>query len=222
MGEPASAVLDFIVDWELYLGINLGVSASRVGATHLTIIELADDAIFNSGELNVRRGSVSNHDEQRQRSALEWIVEKAGEHELPYQVVGGLAAIAHGGSRPLHDIDLYMPIGDPHWPDFLAAIDTYVVWGPEAVVEGPWDLTYLKINYYGQKIEIGGSESLRIRSCTTGEWVEQVIDYRSSVSRRVLGCTVAVMPLAQLIAYKNILGREVDQQDVHELMSQRL
>ena len=95
---------------------------------------------------------MSDQDRQRQRSALEWIVEMAGDHDLPYQIVGGLAAMAHGGRRPLHDIDLYMPMGDPHWPEFLAAIETYVVWGPAAVVESHWDLTYLKLNYCGQKI----------------------------------------------------------------------
>jgi len=163
-----------------------------------------------------------DQNEQKQRSALEWILEKIGEHDLPYQIVGGLAVKAHGGSRPLHDIDLYMPMRDPRWPDFLAAIGTYLVWGPDAVVEGAWDLTYLKINYCGQKIEIGDSARLKIRSCKTGEWVEQFIDYRSSVSKPVFGCQVDVMPLDQLIAYKKILGREVDQQDIYELAAQQL
>ncbi|MFK8036389.1 MAG: hypothetical protein AB8B94_19830 [Hyphomicrobiales bacterium] len=169
----------------------------------------------------VEEVSVSDLDIQKQRSALEWIVREAKRHHLPYQIVGGLAALAHGGTRPLHDIDLYMPFGDPHWTDFLVAIKEYVVWGPGSVVEGAWDLTYLKINYHGQKIEIGDVEDLRIQNSKTGEWIEQVIDFGSSVSRSILGCQVDVMPVSQLIAYKDLLGRDVDQQDIRDLTRAR-
>jgi hypothetical protein len=157
--------------------------------------------------------------ERRQRAALEWIVRAAGRHGLPYQVVGGLAALAHGGSRPLHDIDLYMPFGDPRWPDFLTEVKPHVVWGPESVVEGSWYLTYLKIDRHGQRIEIGDPAGLRIRDAATGEWIDQVIDFGSSVSRTALGCDIDVMPVDQLVAYKRILGRDVDRQDVRELTS---
>lgn len=160
---------------------------------------------------------MSDLDEQMQRSALEWIVGQAKRHHMPYQIVGGLAALAHGGTRPLHDIDLYMPFGNPHWADFLVAIKKYVVWGPGSVVEGAWDLTYLKINYHGQKIEIGDAVDLRIQNYKTGKWIEQVIDFGSSVSKSVLGCQIDVMPVSQLIAYKGILGRDVDLQDIRDL-----
>lgn len=154
---------------------------------------------------------------EKQRSALKWITQEAKKHHLPYQIVGGLAAIAHGGSRSLNDIDLYMPFGDPHWPDFLTAVTNYVVWGPESVVEGAWDLTYVKISYLGQKIEIGDSENLKIQDCETGRWVDQVIDFHTSVSRTILGCRIAVMPVDQLITYKRLLGRDVDKHDVRQL-----
>lgn len=165
----------------------------------------------------MKKLSVPDQNKQKQRSALEWIAREANRDHLPYQIVGGLAALAHGGSRPLHDIDLYMPFSNPHWADFLAAVKTYVVWGPETVIEGAWDLTYLKINYYGQKIEIGDVAALRIRNCKTGDWVEQVIDFKLSVSKTVFGCQIDVMPVNQLIAYKELLGRDVDLQDIQEL-----
>ncbi|MEP5760579.1 MAG: hypothetical protein ABJ327_14955 [Litoreibacter sp.] len=136
---------------------------------------------------------------------------------MPYQIVGGLAARAHGASRPLYDIDLYMPFSNPRWRDFLEDIDPYVVWGPKAVVEGAWDLTYLKANYHGQKIEIGDTADLKIQSSMTGEWVKQVIDFETSIAKSLLDCEIKVMPVDQLIAYKRLLGRDVDQQDVREL-----
>ncbi|WP_424975057.1 hypothetical protein [Dinoroseobacter sp. S124A] len=131
--------------------------------------------------------------------------------------MGGLAAIAHGGTRPLHDIDLYMPFDHPRWPGFLAAIRPHVTWGPEKVVEGPWDLSYLKLLHGRQKIEIGAAERTRILDHATGTWVRQVIAFDRSVIRCVLGCEVAVMPAAQLIAYKRLLGRDVDLEDIRAL-----
>lgn len=117
----------------------------------------------------------------------------------------------------MHDIDLYMPFDNPHWEILLESIGEHVVWGPETVVDGQWGLTYLKVNYHGQKIEIGDSANLRIQNYKTGEWIEQDIDYDSSVSKSVLGCQVDVMPVDQLIAYKAILGRDVDQQDIRDM-----
>jgi hypothetical protein len=160
--------------------------------------------------------------EQKQQCALEWIVCEAKRHKLPYQVVGGLAALAHGGSRPLHDIDLYMPFGSPHWADFIVSISAYIVWGPKNVVDGQWNLTYLKINYFGQKIEIGDSADIKIQNGKSGGWVEQAIDYESSVFKSVLGCQINVMPIDQLVAYKAILGRDVDLQDIRELTFEKL
>jgi len=88
-------------------------------------------------------------------------------------------------------------------------------------VHGQWDLTYLKLDYCEQPIEIGDSGSLKIQDGRTGQWVAQHIDYRSSVPRSVLGRTVDVIPAAQLIAYKTLLDRDVDRQDVRDLTHPR-
>lgn len=151
-----------------------------------------------------------------QRSALAWIIGKMEKHDLPYQIVGGLAVIAYGGTRPPNDIDFFVPLG-PDAAAFLQDIDPYIVWGPEAVVAGSWDITYLKLNYEGQKIEIGASAQPKIEDAATGDWVTKRIDLDTSVLKEVFGCKVRVMPVAQLIAYKRVLGREVDLTDIRDL-----
>lgn len=78
-----------------------------------------------------------------------------------------------------------------------------------------------EISYHGQQIEIGGSADLKIRDCATGAWHLQTISFDASVPMSVLGCDVAVMPADQLIAYKRILGRDVDLQDIRDLAGLR-
>ncbi|WP_319018089.1 hypothetical protein [Gallaecimonas mangrovi] len=41
--------------------------------------------------------------------ALNWLTALLARQQLPYQIVGGLAAHLYGGSRPVADIDLYIP-----------------------------------------------------------------------------------------------------------------
>ena len=120
--------------------------------------------------------------------------------------------------RPLHDIDLYAPLGAGEAAAFLDDVATHVVWGPEAVVDGPWDIMYMKLVHGGQKIEIGDSAEPKIRDAASGQWVRQHIDFAASEPRNVLGCTVDVMPAAQLIAYKRLLDRDVDRQDIRQML----
>ncbi|WP_172329328.1 hypothetical protein [Mangrovicoccus sp. HB161399] len=69
----------------------------------------------------------------------------------------------------------------------------------------------------GRKIEIGDSRGRGILCAATGEWVEQRIGFRRWATREVFGCKVQVMSAADLVAYKAVLGSEVDRQDIREL-----
>ena len=48
---------------------------------------------------------------------------------MSYQVVGGLAAVAYGGTRPLNDIDLYAPLSGQS--RLIDEVRECTVWGPE-------------------------------------------------------------------------------------------
>lgn len=110
-----------------------------------------------------------------------------------------------------------MPFAHPNWPRFLNAVTPFLTCGPEAVVEGQWDLTYLKLLYHGQKIEIGAAEDTRVQDMVTGAWVAQMIDPKASLHCAVLGCAINVMPASQLITYKRLLAGVVDLIDIGDL-----
>ena len=152
-------------------------------------------------------------DEEGVRRALAWIVAILRKHGLPFQVVGGLAARAYGATRPIADIDLYVPLDRAS--AFLVEIAPFNVWGPERYEDAHWSLVFLKIDYEGQRIEIGDSSSSpRIFNVGGGHWLDQVIDYENAQVKRILGVDVPVMPCRELVRYKLCLAREVDLADV--------
>ena len=78
-------------------------------------------------------------------------------------------------------------------------------------------MEYFQIIYEGQKIEIGLSPGTKILNSKTGQWIELIIDYTQSVMGKYGTIEVPVMPIPELVAYKALLGREVDHIDIREL-----
>lgn len=171
-----------------------------------------------TGSMTERSTHVAETMEVRQRvaRALMWVVGALLKHDVPYQVVGGLAARAYGAHRPLADIDLYVPFDQVG--NFLRAIQPFVTWGPEHYDDETWDLTFLKINYGGQRIELGDSSTApRFFNVRDGCWERQQIDYLNPTIVKVYGLTVEVMPKDELIRYKAALGRAVDLMDITQM-----
>jgi hypothetical protein len=150
-----------------------------------------------------------------QGRALRWITDIIQRHDIPYQACGGLAARAYGSTRPLVDIDFYAPLG--RFDEIRPEVQATITRGPLYETGRYWDLTYVQMIYEGQKIEIGDSETTSIFDDAAQQWVKQVIDFDRSVYAELYGVRVPVMPKAQLIAYKSMLAREVDEVDIREM-----
>lgn len=150
---------------------------------------------------------------------LVWLVPLFQIHGVPYQIVGGLAAKFHGAKRALVDIDFYADMRAAGFPAVLTDIKEYLSWGPEHFKDQSWDITFLKIDFGLQRIEIGDSNDAYFFDRVGGQWIKQEIDYAGSVDFKVFGLTVQVMPKQALISYKRMLGREVDLADLADLDS---
>ena len=150
------------------------------------------------------------------RQALGWIVEVLRRTDVPFQVVGGLAARAYGAKRPLSDLDFYVPTS--RLEDVADVTAAYVSRLPSHYKDACWDLTFMKLDYDGRAIELGGAGGARYFDRKAGLWREAGICFDFSVERTIFGIRVPVMPRDQLIEYKQRLDRDVDRQDVAEML----
>ena len=151
----------------------------------------------------------------RLAGALHWIADLLQRTGIPFQVVGGVAVVAYGATRPVADIDLYIPAEG--LPRLMRRASARVVRQPWRHRDEWWDRILCALEHEGQRIEVGVAGAARFRDLTSGEWTNAAIDFDASVLRTVWGVEVPVMPLAQIVWYKQQLGREIDARDLAEL-----
>ena len=149
--------------------------------------------------------------------ALKWIVPILKENKIKFNVLGGLAAYAYGSKRMLVDIDLSMSLEDMKKLNEIAK---------NFVVEEPWNGTsetsqwrgyYMELNYEGIAIEIGEAKNTEFLNKNTHKWEKFPDGLDESINKKVLGLTIPVMPLKNLLDYKRKLGRNVDIIDLKNL-----
>ncbi|AUG54177.1 hypothetical protein [Thalassospira marina] len=122
---------------------------------------------------------------------------------------------AYGGTRPLNDIDLFVPA--VHFAPLVDDLHHYIRKPARRQREAGWDLTYVQFVYDGIKIEIGSDDRPLIQNGASGEWCALEIDYASAEQRNIAGLTIPVMARGQLVAYKRILQRNVDLIDIADI-----
>ena len=161
----------------------------------------------------------ATNDPQKIGKALSWIISLFNRYNIPYQICGGMAAKAYGATRPLVDIDFYAALQDsPHFQQFMDEIQPYLIREFKPHLSASWNILYLALDYQGMQIEIAESTTNpRFYNRRDGRWEEQLIDYAASTHIPLYGVEVAIMPEDELRAYKSMLDREVDHQDIEQI-----
>jgi hypothetical protein len=149
------------------------------------------------------------------KKALTWITGVLKEHKIPFQITGGLAAIAYGANRPLADIDIDIP--DDQFARILDDVKPYIIFGPARFKSDKWDLLLMTLSYQGQEIDISGADSTRIFNAITKEWVLLNETLLTVPLQKIFDLHLPVIPLKNLMYYKKILAREVDLIDVYQI-----
>jgi len=157
---------------------------------------------------------MNNHSD-RLHSALKWITGIFDRLDIPFQIVGGLAAKCYGSTRPLHDIDLYVP--NEGISKLVPELKEYLEFGPEHYRGEFWDLVYMKLRYNGQQIEIGDADQSKYYDSQSQQWIPAEIDFSEAEIIEFVGIELPVMPKQELIQYKQRLDRRVDRIDIREM-----
>lgn len=147
--------------------------------------------------------------------AFAWIAEALDSRSIPFRVAGGLAARLYGAVRPLADIDLDVP--EEHLATIGTELKAFIMFGPERFVDEYWDLQLLSLDYHGQKIDLSGAHDARVFDHNRKKWIRLSTHFESSPRLEVLNRSALVIPKRELITYKRMLCREVDQIDVEQM-----
>jgi hypothetical protein len=140
-------------------------------------------------------------------NALRWIIGILHRRAIEYQMTGGFAAKLYGSPRELNDIDV--DICERDFKTILPDISDYVIDGPAHYNDGKWDGEFITINYRGQRIDIGGIDSLRITNKKRTEWIPYQRSYFDTLQIEVHGMMLKVLSPRKLIEYK----KELDGKD---------
>lgn len=135
---------------------------------------------------------------------LKWITDILNQLNIPYQVVGGLAAKCYGSTRPLHDIDFYVP--SEGISKLEHELEDYLIFGPEHHQDENWDLVFMKLCYNGQQIEFGDADNTKYFDSQSQTWVREDINFKESNLVEFEGMELPVMPKQNLLAYKQRLN----------------
>lgn len=145
-------------------------------------------------------------------NAFKWIVGLLRSNNIPFQISGGCAARLYGSTRPLFDIDIDIP--DNSFDKLIPFVQDYIVYGPERFRDECWDLLLMTLKYENQEIDISGSETIRLFNRETKKWEPCVEDLDDIEVKEVYGEKMPVIKKEYLIAYKNVIRRPTDLEDV--------
>ena len=135
---------------------------------------------------------------------------------IAYQLSGGLAGNVHGSAWPLHDIDLDVP--GARIAQVAALFPDEVAQGPARFVDDEFDLELLRLELDGVPVDVSAADDAWIFT-RTGARTPLRIDLARSERREFRGTSLFVAPLDDLIAYKQLLGRDRDVADLLRLRS---
>ena len=148
-------------------------------------------------------------------AALRWVCRLLDASGLPFQVTGDVAAAAHGATRPIRSVELF--VAAEHVPELLRAAQEHVADYPWRRMDEAWDRVALSLSHDGMTIDVSVVEAARFKEAATGAWHDADIDTTASVLLEVVGVEAPVMPRTQLLAQKRLLDREIDRRDIRDI-----
>jgi hypothetical protein len=152
--------------------------------------------------------------QQRALRRLVGILDAAG---ACYQFTGGFAGNLHGSRWPLHDLDVDVARAD--LPRLAELLRPYTIAPLGLYVDAEFELWLLRAEMEGVAIDVSQAEEGYAR--VGGRRVSLGTNLARRRRAVALDLEVWVQPLAELIAYKQLLGRSADLADLLALQARR-
>ncbi|MGB4833766.1 MAG: hypothetical protein WBP40_01915 [Candidatus Moraniibacteriota bacterium] len=148
-------------------------------------------------------------------AAFQWITEILKRHEVPFVVLGGLAARAYGSKRELNDIDLVIHRAD--FAKILPEVRAYVTYGPEMSRDEETEGYSMELRYTEQDIDIGAEEGCKVLNKATGKFQLLETDFNDVEREEIFGVLVPIMKREAVITEKLMFNRSQDQEDIKQM-----
>lgn len=150
--------------------------------------------------------------EEKTENALKWIIGILNKHKIDYQISGGLAGKFFGSKRELHDIDI--DISEKDFPEILTEISEYIIFGPARYKDDKWDLELITLNYFGQEIDISGTDTLMISNKERTKWISYSNSLSDTLDIKLGDLKVKVINPKRFLEYKKELDGEHQLEDI--------
>ena len=149
------------------------------------------------------------------KAAFIWIIGLLQKLDIPFQITGGLAAIAYEATRPLEDIDIDIP--EDKFDLIKAEVEDFIIYGPDQCKDESWDLMLMTLNYHGQLIDLSGADHAWICNKSTNKWEHLPSNFSMAKIKNVFGVDVPIISKDELIYYKKTIARPVDLVDIQQI-----
>ncbi|HEY7493038.1 MAG TPA: nucleotidyltransferase [Candidatus Tectomicrobia bacterium] len=152
---------------------------------------------------------------KNQKRVIKQLVLLLNEHGVEYEISGGLAAIFYGARRPLFDIDL-----DIHQADFSTVCELlkpYIVEEPHRTTSShKFDIYFMSCSIDGVHVDFSQVEESYVID-ESGRKHRMDSTLKDAVEFDFDGITVRVEQKESLIAYKRLLARPTDLEDMQQI-----
>ncbi len=149
-----------------------------------------------------------------QKKVLKQVVQTLKEHEIKFQITGGLAAIIYGGKRPLFDIDLDVLKKDIE--KVREIFKKYIIKDFHRHQSEYFDIWIMTLKINDVLVDISQGEDCSMRN-KKGEWVKMDTDLSHPTLVNFEGMELTVEPKNELTNYKKVLRRDSDLVDIDQL-----
>lgn len=150
-----------------------------------------------------------------QKKVFKRVVDTLNKNSIPFQISGGLAAIAYGSKRPLYDIDI--DVNKEDIPKAQRVFKEYIVQDFHRYKDESMEIWEMELDIDGVEVDISQADEAYFTD-KQGNTKRIDTDLEKAQMTDIEGIQVPVMDKQDLIDYKKFIARDTDLDDVNQIL----